>query len=287
MDNWYGDVADLPTLSLPNLAVLLSGIVGDGRTMKYGWKEYSRVGRGATNGIWKRTNTNQQGALQWSSYAIPPCTTKYRFTPIWSTGGGGNDTSNYGANGGETIALRIRDIANDRYLFGNLSDTVNAAFTEIFLGSWLSEWETLGSDESHWTGFWVKLENPEFQPTGEFIKATSIQLIRVDDAIVKKEQDPLTGDDVINLEFVGRMGTVKPDTMGKMHATMTDNVGSNVNVTASGAKQLDTPIYVRFNEDTTLAFKVGTKQPKRRPTPPAPSTLLGGVSIINFPFSGV
>ena len=98
-----------------------------------------------------RANTNQNGALEWSSYAIPQATTKNRFHPLWS----GSETSNYGANGGETISGRLRSINQDKVIFGNLSETVNDAFTQVFRQQRLSDWTTLGSDESHWTGFWV------------------------------------------------------------------------------------------------------------------------------------
>ena len=283
MDHLRTPAQDLPRVTLPHMAILLSGLVGDGRSIKYGWQDYGKTGRGKANGIWKRANTNQKGALEWSSYAIPQATTKNRFHPLWS----GSETSNYGANGGETISERLRSINQDKVIFGNLSETVNDAFTQVFRQQRLSDWTTLGSDESHWTGFWVKLEDPEWQPSsGDFIKANSIQLVRIDDAIVTKEKDPLTGDDVTNLELVGTIGTIRRDGTGGMHATMANNVGSSVVIDPNtGDKKLETPLYLRFNDDTTQAFKIGSKTPKLR-QPPAVSTLLGGVNIINFPFSG-
>ena len=272
------DLNGLVNVSTKQLAKLAGAFISDGGSKRYGWADINQVGKGVARGIWKRHNVNQAGVMEWSSYPIPMAT---------------NITGNKGMNGYVPITKRISSAPLD--VFPSTEASVNALLTMTFQnmigpgqsGSIGSGWTTLPDDEATWTGFWLKIDHPTIDATNAFVKADSIQLVRIDDAIVEIGSDPLTGDPVTNLEYVGRSATYKQDAAGNAHVTLSDNVGTNIQPGVGGAgKILDTPLYLRFNEDSTLAFKLNSKTPVQ-PALPKASAQLTGVSLINFPFSGV
>ena len=272
------DLNGLVNIGTKQLAKLAGAFISDGGMQRYGWADINQVGKGVARGIWKRHNVNQVGALEWSSYPISMAT---------------NIQGNKGMNGYVPITKRIQSAPLD--VFPSTEASVNAILTMTFQnmigpgqsGSIGSSWTTLPDDEATWTGFWLKIDHPTIDANNAFVKADSIQLVRIDDAIVEIGSDPLTGDPVTNLEFVGRAVTYKQDAAGNAHITLSDNVGTNIQPGAGGVgKVLDTPLYLRFNEDSTLAWKLNSKTPVQ-PVLPKASTQLGGVSLINFPFSGV
>ena len=280
------DLNGLVNVSTKQLAKLAGAFISDGGPKRYGWADINQVGKGVARGIWKRHNVNQAGVMEWSSYPIPVAT---------------NITGNKGMNGYVPITTRIRSAPLDVFplteasvnalltmTFQNMTGVqIGGARTRVQSGSIGSGWTTLPDDEATWTGFWLKIDHPTIDAHNAFVKADSIQLVRIDDAIVEIGSDPLTGDPVTNLEYVGRVATYKQDATGNAHVTLSDNVGTNIQPgTSTGGKILDTPLYLRFNEDSTLAFKLNSKTPVQ-PALPKASGQLTGVSLINFPFSGV